>query len=340
MKNYRQTLGTVLRIAIAVAIVVYLFHSPLMKNVHWADTLRQAAGHWPWMIGAFALTLPPILMCMARWKLILDAQGMRIGWQRTNTIFFIGLFFNSFMIGSTGGDLMKAYYAARETQHKKIEAVTSILVDRVIGLLTLALVVAVMIVWKWDFFNAHDATRNVALPALVVSVAVCVGGVLAFSVHIFEKLPWLRRWQTQPVIGKVMAMAERVYNAFFVCRAKPRVLGLTLLYSVILQFLFVVVAAVVGTSLGIESPFVNYLAISPLIGLVSAIPVTPGGMGVREGLSALLWSTLGVSMDKAILLAFLPFVFLVLWGLPGGLLFLFHRGGESRTIEEEMKAME
>lgn len=311
-----------------------------MKNVEWGGTLRHAAGNWPWILGAFLLSLPPILMCMARWKLILEAQGMHLGWKRTNTIFFIGLFFNSFMIGATGGDLVKAYYAARETHHKKTEAVTSILVDRVVGMLTLALVVMVMILWKWDFFCAHAATKSVAFPALAVSVAVLAGGILVFSVHVFEKIPWLRRWQDRPVLGKVMTTVERAYNAFYVCRAQPKVLWRTLLYSVVLQFLFVTVAAVVGKSLGIESPFVNYLAIAPLIGLVGAIPITPGGMGVREGVSALLWSTLGVAPDKAILLAFLPFLFLVMWGLPGGIMFLFHRGGKGHDIGKEMRSME
>ena len=46
-------------------------------------------------------------------------------------------FFNAFLLGSTGGDLLKAYYAARETHHRKTEAVVTVLVDRLIGLFSM-----------------------------------------------------------------------------------------------------------------------------------------------------------------------------------------------------------
>jgi uncharacterized membrane protein YbhN (UPF0104 family) len=248
----------------------------------------------------------------------------------------IGHFFNAFMIGPTGGDIVKAYYVARETQQRKTEAVTSVFIDRVIGLLVLALLVATVIVVRWDFYAAHAATRSVALAALAACAMLIVGATLAFGVHWFDVWPALRRWQTLPFIGGLLATAERAYNAFYVCRSQPRLLLAMAAYSLSVQLLLVGVSICVGHALDLTLAVEDYLAIAPLVGLISAIPVTPGGVGIREGANIHLLAALGVSADKAFMLAFLPYCFMVLWGLPGGILFLVHRPATTRSINEEM----
>ena len=323
MNKLRPIISSLIKAGIAVAVLWYLLHK--MGLAQLGDTAKATAGHWPWLLAGFALCLPPLLACMARWKMILDAQDMTLGWKRVNTIFLIGLFFNSFMIGPTGGDLIKAYYTARETHHKKTEAITTIFIDRVIGLLILAIVVGGMILARWTFFMENPTTRAFAWPALIASGIILGGGLVAFSIHIFEVFPWLRKLNRVPLAGKVMDTVERVYNAFYICRANPKLLVFLSLQSLFVQVVFVGVSWCVGQALCIELPFLAYLAFSPLVGLISAIPITPGGIGIREGASIKLWSVMGVSDEKAFLLAFVPYVFLVLWGLPGGVMFLFHR---------------
>lgn len=335
MKSLRQTGSMLLRLGIAVAVMVWLFKKMGVGN--FGQTLRQCADQWHWLLAALLLSLIPLLLCMIRWKMILDAQGMRLSWPRVTSIFLIGLFFNSFMIGPTGGDLIKAYLTAKETNHKKTEAVTSIFIDRIVGLLSLAALVTFMILFRWNFFMSHPETRNVALPVLGVCGALLGGGILAFSVHLFETFPFLKRLTTHPLIGKVAVIVEKVYNAFYVCRTHPRLLAQICLYSVVLQILFAVVSAFVGKALGLTVTLIDYLTFGPLIGLISAIPVTPGGLGIREGTSVHLWAVLAVAADKAFLLAFLPFVFLIILGLPGGILFLFHRS-DTATMEIDTPA--
>ncbi|MEI7880222.1 MAG: lysylphosphatidylglycerol synthase transmembrane domain-containing protein [bacterium] len=320
MSKTRQTFATLLKLGIAIAVLALIFRKMDMGQLQ--TTLQSTAGQWPWLLWGFLLCLPPVLLCMARWKMILDAQDMRLGWRRVNSIFFIGLFFNSFMIGPTGGDLVKAYYTARETNHKKTEAVSTIFIDRIIGLLVLALIVAVMILTRWDFFMSNSISRVYAWPALTACLILIGGGVVAFSVHLFEVFPWIKRWNHIRLVGKVLETVERVYNAFYVCRANPRLLLRLALTSVVVQVSFVGVGWCVGNALGIQVSFIDYLAFSPVIGLISAIPLTPGGTGIREAASIHLWSALSVTSDKALLLAFIPYIFMLVWGLPGGLLFL------------------
>jgi uncharacterized protein (TIRG00374 family) len=331
MSKASQTFSTVLKLGIAVAVLAFIFKKMDMGQMK--TTLQSTAGEWPWLLGGFLLCLLPIMLCMARWKMILDAQDMKLGWRRVNSIFFVGLFFNSFMIGPTGGDLVKAYYTARETNHKKTEAVSSILIDRIIGLLVIALIVGVMILTRWDFFMAQAVSRVYAWPALSACVILLGGSVVAFSVHLFEVFPWIKKWNHIRLVGKVLETVERVYNAFYVCRANPRLLLRLALTSVVVQLSFAGVGWCVGNALGINVTFIDYLSFIPLIGLISAIPLTPGGTGIREFASIQLWSTLGVTDDKALLLAFIPFIFMLIWGLPGGILFL--RQGAVKPVDSE-----
>jgi uncharacterized membrane protein YbhN (UPF0104 family) len=335
MKKIRDTLWLLLRLGLAVAVMVWLLRK--MGLEHMGQTLRGTAGHWPWLLAAFLVCIPPLFLCIVRWKLILDAQEMKLPWARVSSIFFIGTFFNSFMIGPTGGDLVKAYYTARETHHKKTEAVTSIFIDRIIGMIVLALIVSVMILVRWNFYMEHPQTRVTALVALAVCGGIVAGGILAFSVHLFETFPFLKRWTLHPVFGKAFGLVEKVYNAFYVCRAQPRLLLKIAGYSLVLQVLFVVSTFFVGRALDLDRPFLDYLSLAPLVGLISAIPVTPGGLGIREGASIHLWAIMGVPSGKAFLLAFLPYLFLVLWGLPGGVLFLFHRSGTGMPLRKELE---
>lgn len=337
MNKIRDILWLVIRLGLAVGVIAWLLKRMGLEQI--GNALRETGGHWPWLALAFLVTLPPLLMTMWRWKLILDAQAMRLAWSRITSIFFIGLFFNAFMIGPTGGDLVKAYYTARETHHKKTEAVTTILIDRIIGLLVLALLVAAMILLRWDFFMVeHPTTRSTALVALAACGALVGGGILAFSVHLFEAFPFLRRWQQRPLIGQALALMEKAYNAFYVCRQQPRLLLKIAAQSLALQILFVTAANLIGCAAGLEVSFVDYLSFAPLVGLISAIPITPGGLGIREGASIHLWAALGVPAGKAFLLGFLPYIFLVVWGLPGGILFLFHRAGTGQSLQDELAA--
>ncbi len=334
MKSLKQTASTLARLAIAAIVMTWLFRKMGVATL--GQTLKDCAGQWYWLAAALALTLVPVLLCMARWKLILDAQGLLLSWLRTTSIFFIGLFFNAFMIGPTGGDIIKAYLTARETHQKKTEAVSTILIDRVIGMLMLALMTGGMILIRWNFLMEHPETRRVAIPMLVVCLLLLGGGILAFSVHLFEKIPVLKRMTGHRWMGRIASLVERVYNAFYVCRKHPRLLLQITLSSLTLQTCLVLVAALVGKALGLNVRFIDYLTFYPLVSMIGAIPVTPGGLGLREGASIHMWSVLAVSADKAFLLAFMPYLFLTAWGIPGGILFLFHRSANPIPPAETM----
>ena len=103
-----------------------------------ASGLATARGTWRTLsqVRPVALVLSVLLMGLAlwlgvvRWRMVWPPRGLICPLARATRISLVAQFFNSFLLGSTGGDLIKAYYAARETHHLKTEAVTTVFVDR------------------------------------------------------------------------------------------------------------------------------------------------------------------------------------------------------------------
>ena len=102
---------------------------------------------------------------VVRWRIVLEAQGLHLPLGRATRISFVAQFFNSFLLGSTGGDLIKAYYAARETHHKKTEAVTTVFVDRLVGLWAMLLFAGLMMAPNYGLLRA---SRELGLPSLFI----------------------------------------------------------------------------------------------------------------------------------------------------------------------------
>src|SRR5665213_1237034 len=123
---------------------------------------------------AALLVLPlSYLITSRRWHLLLGALDIRMTQARTFVLNMVGAFYNTFMPGSTGGDLLKAYYASKQTTHGT-RAVMSVIVDRAVGLIALIVVGGVMAGLQWDI----PACRKVA----VGSIAVCVGVLLGLLI--------------------------------------------------------------------------------------------------------------------------------------------------------------
>src|ERR1017187_9966737 len=159
------------RVVVCLLLLLWIFHSIFLtegrlwaqrEGLRWEQLSRDSQWKLAWSKGPLdlwhtlysvhpgALFLSVLLVGLAmwlgvvRWRLVLEAQGLELSLARATRISLVAQFFNSFLLGSTGGDLIKAYYAARETHHKKTEAVTTVFVDRLVGLWSMLLFAGLM----------------------------------------------------------------------------------------------------------------------------------------------------------------------------------------------------
>src|SRR5204863_5965893 len=138
-----------------------------------------------WVDGtALALSLvlmgSTIVLGVFRWRMVLRVHGLDLSLGRAAEISLVAHFFNSFLLGSTGGDLLKAYYAARETRHKKTQAVVTVFVDRLLGLWAMLLFAGVMLIFNAQLLT-HGRLQALASLMILAMLAGCTAvGLLAF----------------------------------------------------------------------------------------------------------------------------------------------------------------
>ncbi|MHB1309222.1 MAG: lysylphosphatidylglycerol synthase transmembrane domain-containing protein, partial [Limisphaerales bacterium] len=257
-----------------------------------------------------------ILLGVLRWRLVLGVQGLQLSLGRAAEISLVAHFFNSFLLGSTGGDLMKAYYAARETRQLKAEAVMTVVADRLIGLLSMLLFAVAMMLPNLELLARHQRLWMLAM----LVVGMLVGGftlaALSFRGGVSRRWPAARTWLRRLPRGESL---ERALNATRRYGGKPGFFLRTLGLSMALNVCCVMQYWALAGGLGLAIKPVTLFLLVPMIICVSALPITPSGLGVRENLY--VWSLavpeIGVPATKALSLSLLAYAGSLAWSVMG-----------------------
>lgn len=347
MSSPRQSTRSVARLAVCALLLAWIFHTIFVyegrlafKNAgnDWLALSRWEQWQAAWRLGpaglwhtlslvhpgalffSFLLMGSTVFLGMFRWRVILRAQGLDLSVDRTAEISLVAHFFNSFLLGSTGGDLMKAYYAARETKHKKAEAVTTVFVDRLIGLFAMLFFACLMMLPNLALLGAHRRLAAVAAVVSMMFVACLLLGLLAFWGGVSKSVPGARAWLRK------LPKAESLERSLEACRHFGRhrlvllkALGISMLLNAACVWQFIVLANGLGLKISAATLFLTV----PAIISISALPVTPNGLGVREGLfvSMLAVPEIGVEGTQALSLSLLAYAGSLAWSLIGGLVY-------------------
>jgi len=275
----------------------------------------------------FFLTIALFSICLiciiTRWKIILHGLEIDIGWKKITSIFMIGQFFNFFMIGATGGDIVKAVYIARETHTKKTEVITSVFIDRFIGLFGLVSLTATILLVNYKFYMQFPETKYIFIFVQTAFVAflfiiLCVIFAKPLIDWVIDKLPGK---------NKFIAMVDTIYEAIRFCFTNKSVAIKTLILSYINHITAIFMMLFAGKALGVEIPNQAYFLIAPLINAIGSIPVTPGGLGMREIAAITFFGLLNVSVPSAFFLSFITYFAGMVWSLPGAVIYLRNNNG-------------
>jgi len=335
ISSLKKTLSIALRLALAFGIIFYLLHKIDMQAL--TLILRESLSQWEWLIAGIVLSYLALHAGMIRWSIILDAQGLEMSAKRCFSVYFIGQFFNSFMFGSTGGDLIRAFYAAKETHHKKTEAVATVFIDRMIGLIALYLIAAIMLTVRVKFFLSQWETHLPALIMIGMILATMVALIVVFNINRFANWPLVDRIKRHPTLGRTI---KRVLISIYLYRRRTGVLIRTSLLSLLIQALTVTQCYCIGRCFQINIGVVDYLTVIPIIISIAAIPITPGGLGIREGLAVTLLGAMGVNSAQSLPLSLMIFFISVAWSLVGGVIFMGYSASSGHTVHEEMVELE
>src|ERR1700751_1606907 len=299
-----------------IAILIYLFNSP-EKRAQMGAAFNRADGYW--MLVGLPTAFVGEIANIVRWNILLRVQGMRIGWLRLAQLFFVGLFFNLFMPGYTGGDFARLYYSMREFPDRKKEAVLTIVMDRLIGMLALVLTAVITTVFRWQWLQQTPQASFFAwvLICMLIAFSALVGGSFLISgLNLASRLPRHFPFREQVI------EASEAYHLFAKAR-RSLAWAFALSFPVLFSFYGAFYCA--SRAVHADVSFLDMLTIMPIVTTIISLPITPGGLGFRESLFQILMSDLAkVPGEVGILISLLGFSFFLPFGLIGGICYLFY----------------
>lgn len=325
MRNYQKQIILLLKFIITGGLAYFLFHEiQAMPGIE-SERLQQILGNLKWgylFLALFAVLLSNVFGA-AQWHILLLRQGIKMSYEEVARIYFMGLFFNNFMPGNVGGDIKRIADIRIESGEKLGAGFVATIFDRLFGLFFLnALALGV----GFLFFIWDPAKSPYLLPSFGVFVGFCVVFAGLFSRRIgkaFEKV--YIRWAPALVTAKIAGIRER----FHLFRT-PKLWLQVLIISALTQILRVSVHWLCGLAIGVDIPISWYFYFIPIVAVITAIPISIGGFGVREASAAYLFGLVGVlAMDSVIIQLFAYIVGLTV-SLLGGLEFLFHRKANTK----------
>lgn len=286
--------------------------------------LRQANPGW--LIAALAAYGGVVLVSIVRWHLLLEVAGAAVGWGRTAQLAVAGLFFNSVLPGVMGGDVMRAFWAARDAPRARPAAVVSILLERVLGLAATVLLGAALILPRWRELNEHPVTHAGAL------AFVSVAGILLVILVVLGTPFSSRLLAGDHSSGWRKAAAEGA-KACHVCLTHPVGAGVGLLLSLTSQALLVTLFFTVAEAMALPANFWQLASVLPMVAMVTVLPITWNGLGLREAAFVTFLGVYGVASAQAVAISLTAFAVILLWNLFGGVVYLLS-GVSKKTLKD------
>lgn len=278
---------------------------------------RQIGQFDPWFtLAAGVAGMAQIGLGGLRWRYILIRLGARLKTLDTLKLFYISMFFNTYVWGAVGGDVLRAWLTYRVNVSPASSAF-SVILDRIAAIAGVALLMLVTTPWL-----AARAGYNFQLCALAA-----IGGAILIGIVLVSKLEHLpATWRSSRIARLLQEMGAATREALLRPAAVPVVL-----MAILAQIALGVMTYLLAKALAIEVSLLACVALMQPVALMVALPISIGGWGLREAGIVGLFALVNVSVPNALLLSVSLGVLVSLISLPGGLVWLLWRSG---TAEE------
>lgn len=276
MNDLKKFAIILIKITVSFGLVIWMIYSGKLDLTSIA-MFKQ----YPYILilGLSCWIMSVVTLGTLRWYYLVNGIGVPISKKLAFKITMMGLFFNTFLPGSVGGDLVKGFYVYRNQKgNNRAPAIMSILLDRVLGLCSLFILITPVILSQWTSISQNKLLLTVAISSLSIGITV-----VTFIGLVLLPLKRVDRIFLNILSKKIFGfpILFKIYKAISIYRQNPRVIFKSIVVSMLGQTILMLTIA--SVTVHIFKGSINYphlFTIIPLSLFVTAIPISPGGLGV------------------------------------------------------------
>ena len=264
-----------------------------------------------WGVLALALVTLLFLIAAGRWLIYTRALNIPLGIGTAFRLYLIGQFFGQVLPAGVGGDAVRVWLLSRRRVAVGAGA-ASVVLERMTGLIGLLILMAVLLPLTFSYVDDTAARLTIIFLLAAGGGAICAIVVLSFVPRLIEK------WRNVALVSKLADAASDARRAGFML--KPAISVLIL--SVCMHLLAVLAVFGLARGLGMEITALECLALVPVVMLISTLPISLAGWGIREGAMMAALSFAGVDNSEALALSILFGLTLLVISLLGAVFWL------------------
>jgi uncharacterized protein (TIRG00374 family) len=313
----------IIQVLVTIGLLWWLLHDPA-RRTDMSEAIARA-DIW-WLLAAMVSAGACEFFGIIRWQLFLKMLHLQVPLAETTRLFFIGAFFNQFLPGTTGGDVVRVLYLMREHPEHRTAGFLSVAVDRLLAMLVL---VAMGLAFAWgraEWFAQSLTVGNTMKIFAIILFTMALGLAASFVLtkrHLVERLP------TGMPFREAIVKLSTLWQ---LCIENRREALLGAFYTIPMLVTFFAAFYFVARAFTPKVDFLDMMSIMPLVTAISSLPISLNGIGVREALlDELLHELCGVAKGTGMLVSITGMVVYLIWGLPGGWFYLSRRHREKAT---------
>lgn len=299
-----------LRIGISIAILLFLFKQVDEKEL--VGFIRNSDKGLLWL--AFIIFCLSYALCFMRWRMLLIAAGIHLSLKRVVISFCGGIFFNLVLPSTIGGDMIRSIDLAAHTKRPR-EVVATVLLDRLSGYVGLVALTVISLALGWKLVNEPTVLLSVAVIITILAVIL----VVLFNQFVYNKI---NKFLSKSSKSRIKEIIRNLHHEIYIFRNRKKTIVYNLLISFMVQTLTPLSFYFIAMALGIKINIMYFFVFLPIISAITMLPISIGGLGLRDAATIFFFAKAGVSNHLAFAMSLLSFSFIVICGAIGGLVYV------------------
>jgi uncharacterized protein (TIRG00374 family) len=302
---------------VTLGLLAWIFSNPEAREN--TGVVLRNADLW-WVTAAIVVAGGETFLGALRWRIFLQLLGLQVPFWQSVRLFYLGLFFNTFLVGAVGGDAVKALVLIGQGKPRSA-AILSVVMDRLSGLGALVLVSCTFLLAQYGWLTQSPIVAGLIHFVFLYLVGILFVLALTFWLAASGRADKIPRWA--PLRDKLTQLCGLYF--LFIEKWPRTLLAAGLSCFMLLGYFLIFYCAM--RAYGVQPPVTQVFAFMPVVDIISALPISLGGIGVREKLFVvLLGDLLHVSAGVAVWISLTGFLTTLFWGLIGLLTLPFYRG--------------